>query len=255
MSQLFNQHFNLTRFGRLARKHAAENLRAYALGAAVLLGGMLLVLGFLTYLQHRPLDVAGQANLFTFLLLSAGSFFASLAFGQFGEGRQAALALTLPASQVEKYLLAWLISLPVFVVVFIADFYLADWLVMHTISPQPGPLLPLLTGQAVPSLRLLLAVNGLALLGSIYFPRLAFVKTAALGLGAAVLLGVLNYKGLNAALGGHLSMAIPFGAAGVTGAGPLFLPPAQERWLGLLPLALAALLWAAAYARLTEKQL
>lgn len=254
MSQPLNQHVNLTRFGRLVRKHAAENLKPYALGAAVLLGGIMLLLGFITYLSHRPLNENEQSILFMLLLLATGGFFASLAFGQFGEGRQAALALTLPASQLEKYLLAWLVSLPVFLVVFTAAFYLADWLVMHTISAEPGPLLSLV-GRPVPGLRPLLAVNGLALLGSIYFPRLAFVKTAFLGLGAAVLLGVVNFQGLNAALGGHLGLAIPFGATSITGAGQLSLPPAQERWLGLLPLTLAALLWAAAYARLTEKQL
>lgn len=249
-----SQHFNLARFGRLLRKHATEYLPAYAMGAAVLLGGLLLLLGFFTYVPHRPLNENEQGILFMLALLGAGSFFASLAFGQFGAGRQAALALTLPASQFEKYLLAWLVSLPVFVVVFTANFYLADWLVMHLISPVSGPLLGL-AGKPVPGLRLLLALHGLALWGSICFPRLAFVKTALLGLGGALLLGIVNFQVLNSWLGGHLGMAIPFGAASVLGAGPLWLAPAQERWLVLLPLALAGLLWAAAYARLTEKQI
>lgn len=250
-----SQQFNLARFGHLLRKHAAEYLKTYALGAVVLLGGLLLLLGFFTYVPHRPLSENEQSILFELLLLGAGCLFASMAFGQFGAGRQAALALTLPASQLEKYLLAWLVSLPLFLVVFVADFYLADWLVMHFVSPVPGPLLPLLAGEEVPGLRLFLAVHGLALWGSIFFPRLAFVKTAFLGLGGALLLGVVNFQVLNSWLGGNLGMAIPFGAAAITGAGPLFLPPAQQPWLVLLPLALAALLWAAAYARLTEKQL
>jgi 4-hydroxybenzoate polyprenyltransferase len=70
-----------------------------------------------------------------------------------------------------------------------------------------------------------------------------------------VLVGVVNFQVLNSWLGGNLGMAIPFGAASVQGAGPLLLSEAQERWLVALPLALAVLLWAAAYARLTEKQL
>ena len=250
-----SQYVNFTRFGRLVRKHLAEHATSYLLGAAVLLGGLLVLLGFLTYIQHRSLNESMQAILFMLCLLGAGSFFASTVFAQFGTGRQAALALTLPASQLEKFLLAWLLSLPVFLVVFVADFYLADWLVMHLVSPRPGPLLPLLGGHEVPGLRLFLALHGLALCGSIFFPRLAFVKTAFLVLGLALLLGVGNYQALNAWLGGNLGMAIPFGAASVQGAGPLMLPEGQGRWLVGLPLALAVLLWAAAYARLTEKQL
>ncbi len=250
-----SQYFNLTRFGRLLRKHTAESWKTYVLGAAVLLGGLLLLLGFFTYIQHRPLNQATQAILFELLLLGAGCLFASMAFGQFGVGRQAALALTLPASQLEKYLLAWLVSLPLFLVVFTAAFYLADWLAMHLMSPEPGPLLPLLGGKEIPGLRLFLALHGLALWGSIFFSRLAFIKTAFLGLGGALLIGTLNFKLLNHWVDGKLGMAIPFDAAAINGAGPLLLPHTQERWLVLLPLALAALLWAAAYARLTEKQL
>lgn len=250
-----SQYVSLPRFGRLVRKHMGEHATSYLLGAVVLLGGLLVVLGFLTYIQHRPLNESFQAILFMMGLLGAGSFFASSAFAQFGAGRQAALALTLPASQLEKYLLAWLISLPVFLVVYVADFYLADWLVMHLVSPRPGPLMPLLAGHEVPGLRLFLALHGLALVGSIFFSRLAFVKTAFLVFGITVLVGIVNFQVLNSWLGGNLGMAIPFGAAGVQGAGPLQLPEAQERWLLGLPLALAVLLWAAAYARLTEKQL
>jgi len=250
-----SQYINLTRFGHLVRKHLGEHATGYLLGAAVLLGGQLLLLGFCTYVQHRPLNEAMQAILFSLLLLGAGSFFASTAFAQFGAGQQAALALTLPASQLEKYLLAWLVSLPAFLLVFVAEFYLADWLVMHLVSPTPGALLPLLGGHEVPGLRLFLALHGLALFGSICFPRLAFVKTAFLGFGGALVLGLANFQWLNSWLGGQLGMAIPFGAAGLHNFGSLLLPPAQERWLVVLPLALALLLWAAAYARLTEKQL
>ncbi|GAB3635730.1 hypothetical protein GCM10027422_13200 [Hymenobacter arcticus] len=250
-----NQYVNLQRFGRLVRKHSAEYGKTYALGAAVLLGGQLLLLALVTYAQRQPLSESGQAALFALLLLGAGSFFASLAFGQFGEGRQAALALTLPASQLEKYLLAWLVSLPVFLAVFVTSFYLADWLVMRFVSPQPGPLLSLLTKNGVPGLGLLLVLHGLALWGSIFFPRLSFVKTASLAFAGTLVVGVANFQLLNYWVDGSLGMAVPFTTAAIKGVGPLNLPDTQLPWLAAVPLALAALLWAAAYARLTEKQL
>ena len=100
-----NQFFSLSRFGRLLRKHTTENLASYALGAAVLLGGMLVVMGFVAYVGGG-IGRTGQAVLFILFLMGAGSFFTSTVLGQFGSGSRAALALTLPASQFEKYLAA-----------------------------------------------------------------------------------------------------------------------------------------------------
>ena len=121
-----SRYFNSTRFGRLLRKHTAENLTRYLLGAGVLLGGMVLVMGGISYLQGSPSSTVGQKIFFGLFLFAAGGFFGSAAFAQFGEGRQAAMALTLPVSQFEKYLVAWLFSLPFFLMVFVVDFYAAD---------------------------------------------------------------------------------------------------------------------------------
>lgn len=250
-----SQYFNLARFGRLLRKHTAEHLPTYAMSAAVLLGGMVLVLGFITYLNNGRLNEQMQGIFFTMFLLAAGAFFTSTVLGQYGAGRQAALALTLPASQLEKLLVAWLFSLPGFLAVFAATFYAADWLVLRTLGKVPTPLVSLFAEPAYQVVRLYLGLHGVALWGSIFFGRLQPVKVAFLGFGAALLVGVANFHLLNYWVDGKLGMAIPFGAAAINGAGPLALPPAQEAWLAAVPLALAALLWAAAYARLTEKQL
>jgi len=246
-----NQYFNLTRFGRLLRKQLAEHLVSYGLGALVLLGGMLVLLGFLTYIQSRPLNPAMQGVLFQLFLLGAGSFVASTAFGQFGAGRQAALALTLPASQLEKYLVAWLLSLGLFLVVFVAAFYAANWLVLRLLSPEPAPLVKVWAEPGV--FGELLALHGLALWGSIAFARLQFVKTAFLGFCLALLVGVLNYQMLRGLLHAELRQAMPFTSVLLRDGEGLWLDHAPG--LALLPVALAGLLWLAAYARLTEKQL
>ena len=254
-----SQHFNLTRFGRLLRKHTAEHWTSYLLGAVVLLGAMLLVMGFIAYLTGGPLSLGLQQVFFTLFLLAAGSFFASTAFVEFGAGRQAALALTLPASQLEKYLVAWLVSLPVFFGVFVAAFYAADWLVMQLSTPT-GPALLLLNlfseqAHVAEPLLLYLVLHAVALWGSIFFQKLQFIKTAGWFLAALVVVVAVNYQWLKVLVTDELRMAIPFGKAGLLDGSLLRLPEAQQPWLPLLPLVLAGLLWAAAYARLTEKQI
>ena len=249
-----NQFFNLTRFGRLLRKHIAEQLLTYALGAAVLTGGILLVLGFLAYIQGG-LSHGQQGILFTLMLLAAGSFFTSLVLAQYGAGSRAALALTLPASHFEKYLVAWLFSLPVFLVVFIGAFYLADWVVI-SLSHEADTVFRLFESEAMRSVfTSFLVLHGVALWGSIFFPRQQFLKTA---FATAILflgLAAFNLQVVKLMLGKAVQMGLPFGTVSLQGDAPLTLAASQEQWLGLLPLALAALLWLAAYARLTEKQL
>lgn len=251
-----SQYFNLTRFGRLFRKHSIEHLGSYGMGMAVLFGGMLLVMGFLSYLQGSPPSPNGQGVFYMLFLLAAGFFFASLAFSQFSEQRQAALALTLPTSQLEKYALAWLYSLPIFLVVYTAVFYGADWLVLHVMSQQEAPpLLDLFTSSTLDILGVYLVVHSLALWGSIFYQRLQFVKTAFVAFAGLGLLGLLNYQTLKTLISHNLVFTLPLSDVHFQDGSALALPDAQTHWLTLLPLALTALLWLAAYARLTEKQL
>ncbi|MEJ7667006.1 MAG: hypothetical protein WKG07_49655 [Hymenobacter sp.] len=90
MSQPSNQHFSLTRFGRLVHKHATEYSRAYLMSAAVLLGGVTLVLGGLTYLTRQPLDNEPQVLLFSAGLLTTGLAFTATVFAEMGNARRAA---------------------------------------------------------------------------------------------------------------------------------------------------------------------
>ena len=249
-----SQFFSFSRFGRLLRKHVAEQLPTYALGAAVLAGGMLAVLGFLAYAQGG-LSHMQQGILFTMLLLAAGSFFTSLVLAQYGAGSRAALALTLPASHFEKYLVAWLISLPVFLAVFTATFYLADSLVI-SLSESSDSVLNVFTSRNTPGLlAFFLVVHGAALWGSIFFTKQQFLKTASSVVVFSIVVAVVNFQAVKALLGPTVQAAVPFDSVKLHNDALLTLPAGQEQWLGLLPLALAALLWLAAYARLTEKQL
>ncbi|RZL15446.1 MAG: hypothetical protein EOO62_04000 [Hymenobacter sp.] len=255
-----NQYFNSVRFGRLLRKHVAEHLASYAVSLAALFGIAVLVLSGANYMMTGSFQETEQAAFFTLLLLAAGAFFTSTIFRPLGQVRQAADFLTLPASHLEKYLVAWLLAGPLFVMFYIPLFYAADWLVLQVSATPNEPvqhLFNLFANKPVVTNWLLLAyplVHGLALYGSIFFHRAQFVKTVGISFVGLVLLFVANKQAAAAILGVKLYQAIPFGAA-IIDKGILNLPDTRLPWLPAVPLALAMLLWAAAYARLTEKQL
>ncbi|MFD1872409.1 hypothetical protein [Hymenobacter bucti] len=247
-----NQSFNLTRFGRLLRKHTAEHFKSYALGAGVLLGGMLAVMGFLAYVGGG-LGQQQQAILFILFLLAAGTFFTTTALAEFGRGSRAALALMLPASQLEKYLVAWLFSLPIFFAVFVADFYLVDWLVI-SLSREADAVANVFTADIMGSVVLIyLVLHGVALWGSILFQQQQFIKTGFLVFAVAAGVSIINYQVMKALIGPEFRMSLPFTAVNLNNGPSVSLSEAQSQPLPLL--VLLPLLWAAAYARLTEKQL
>ena len=101
-------------------------------------------------------------------------------------------------------------------------------------------------------------LHSVALWGAIYFQRLHIIKTAFLLFGTLAALLIINRQFLKIIMPGSSPMA-PFGDVWI-GEGRqhalLALPDSQwQLTLVLLPLVLAALLWLATYARLTEKQI
>jgi hypothetical protein len=257
-----NQHFNLMRFGRLLRKHTAEHLRSYLMGVAVLAGGIGAVLGGLTYMGG-PLPPGAQLILFYCGLITAGAMITAGVFAALGDPRRAAPALLLPASHLEKYLVVWLYSLPVFWVVYVGVFLAMDALTLQ-LAPAGSPRImldfaaaPQLLGRALLSYALLHAA---ALSCALYFERLHIVKTAFALLGGLGVLALLNFQVLKRVLTVDIAPALPFDDVGLVSGGQYFglaLPAGHGALLAVavLPLALAVLLWLGAYARLTEKQL
>ncbi|HEX8326811.1 MAG TPA: hypothetical protein VF629_04675 [Hymenobacter sp.] len=262
MSQLSNQTFSFPRFARLFGRHTAEYLPAYLMTAAVGLGLMVVVLGFITYLQKSAPSATAQGVFFVLFLLAGGVVFASTVFSQFGEGRRATVALLLPASHFEKWLVAWFYSLPVFLLVFTPLFYAADAAVVYA-GAAPGQTPELLNLFAAPQpmasvFWFLTMLNGVGLLGAIFFEKAHFIKTSFAVIVLLAGLSVLNHQVLKLLVGPDLRPAPIF--TGVTVMeGHQFhtigLPDAHYGWLAWVPLGLAGLLWLASHARLTEKQL
>jgi hypothetical protein len=104
-------------------------------------------------------------------------------------------------------------------------------------------------------LTIFLILHGVALWGSITFKGLQFIKTAFLFFALAMGVGILNFQWLKSMFGSTVQMALPLGTVHLHNSPSLSLPETQEQLILLPLLLLIPLLWAASYARLTEKQL
>ena len=257
MSQLFN----FSRFGRLFSKHTTEQAGGYLLATGVLLGGIGLLLGFVAYMAAGPLLPEMQAFIFVMGLMAAGSFFTSTVFASFGDKKQATAALMLPASHAEKFAVAWLYSLPLFLAVYIGCFFLVDSLVLQLSSDgKPTEMVQLFGGERGlhTSLAAYAAVNAVFLWGSIFFIKQHFVRTAFGVLVAALALVALNFQAMRALVGQSLNTVIPFSGLTLLEGKEWYsvsLPDGLSAWFGLVLLGVMLLAWAAAYARVTEKQI
>ncbi|KAA3437807.1 hypothetical protein [Rufibacter hautae] len=253
--------FSFTRFWWLFRKHTAENIKYYLLCAAVLIGLLVLFMGFLIMVETSPMTTDKQGVIYVFMLLAAGPIFTSTIFAHLGDKRKAIASLTLPASHFEKYLVGWIYSYVIFQVVYIACFFLVasillpldDWRgqeyeIMSLYSNEDGQI----TG-----LNLFFFLHSVTFLGSIFFEKWQFIKTAFIIIIIGLVVTLVNKTILQSLLGHTLDDAFPFSNLYFSEAGEYFqlrFPEKQEYILGLVLLGTSLLLWTSAYFRLREKE-
>ena len=256
-----NNFFSMKRFCRLFVKHTAEHYRAYIMSVAVLTGVIVLGGSFLFFVILEPPDPGFQTALFIILMLIAGTIFTSTVFTDFGDKNRAIPAITLPATTFEKFLVGWLYSYPIFMLVYTGVFYLGLWGLGCTKhwGPNQHFVLFSLNQNEMPVVLVIYSVlHSIAIFGAILFRNLHFIKTgfaffisyAALLLCNTLLLKLLT--GLDI-----IKLAIPFGFLNFDIGSKYYSISAEgpESVLVLIVLASVALLiWIAAYYRLKEKQ-
>jgi len=256
-----NNFFSLRRFLRLFVKHTAEHYRAYLMSVAVLAGVMLLGGWFLFFIILDAPDAGLQTAIFVILMLIAGTIFTSTVFSDFGDKAKAVNALTLPATSFEKFLVGWLYSYPIFLVVYTAVFYVVLWglgATRHWGPNQHFNGMDLKQDGLYLMFIIFSVLHAVTLFGAIFFEKLQFIKTgfaffiayAAAMIGNTLLLKVLT--GLST-----VKPAMPFGYLNFDISGKYYSIAVMggASWVVVIIMVLATLLiWAAAYYRLKEKQ-
>lgn len=191
-----NQTFNFHRFGLMLKLDLAEKGRNYLFLAALLIVLLLLLM--------VPVAMSTQFSgireslhfiaLFMVVLLGS-SFFTSSIFTQYASPSTGMATLMVPASKLEKFLSAWVINL-LFIIPFIEIFWQLHYRTMD-IANARIPLGNYKYHYIPEQMReyftyCYFLMHGCVFLGSIYFTKASYIKTAAITLAIFLAAGLLQ---------------------------------------------------------------
>lgn len=256
-----NNFFSFRRFSRLFVKHTAEHYRIYLMSIAVLAGVLLLGGSFLFFVVPDPPDIGFQTAMFVILMLIAGTLFASTVFSDLGDKNKAIPALTLPATAFEKFLVGWIYSYPIFLLIYTGVFYAALTglgALRHWDAKQHFALFSLHQDGFYIVIIIYSVLHAIALFGAIFFNKLHFIKTGfAFFIGYALVM-IANTSFLRIITGLYVDkFAMPFGFLNFNVGDKYYsvaVKGASSLSVVLILSASAVLVWIAAYFRLKEKQ-
>jgi hypothetical protein len=229
------------------------------MSVTVLIGVMLLGGSFLIYMIHIPIDKGFQTAVFLVILLLAGTLFTSSVFADIGDNKKAIASLTLPASHFEKYLVAWLYSFVLFLVVYTTIFY-ATTLIAVNIQHFPGhpaEVFNVFDRHVAETYLLYAFFHSIAFFGAIFFEKLHFIKTAFIFFILIAIAIFLNKIVIGALLGRETGVPVPFGSVRFLDNGRITdinINNMPDPYVAYLITVLALIFWVAAYYRLKEKQ-
>ncbi len=255
--------FNLTRFLRYFKKHSIDNGKTYLLSTAVLTGIYVIALFFVVALGTGFLNIDWQMTVLLTCVLLGGGIFTSLTFADLGDKKKAIPVLTLPVSALEKYLVNWIYTYVIFLLVAVGTFYMVDILAVKISKPSyghiPARLLDL-TSKETPGIIVLTAFtlfHALGFWGAIFFEKMHFIKTAFVFFVCLIGFNLLTRVLISAITSGNVTAEVFFQHASVTDNGNQhYISPTNPiNQIGIAIFIVAVLiLWVSAYFRLKEKQ-
>lgn len=271
-----NQTFNLKRFALLFKKHTIEQYKTYFMSIVVLIGILFLTMGFVAFSQTQTISENDQAGFFSVFLLLSGCIFTSTVFSAYGNKKKAIPALTLPASHLEKYLVAWLYSFIIFLVVYVVSFYLVDFIIITASNSASANKSVDLAGNATAVRKVGLlnifssetklyifflpysVLHAITLWGAIFFEKFNFIRTGFSVFALLLILTMINGPILKSMIDAKVTSYMPFyGVNILEGNGSSWNIQLNGPYQGITLLVvylLTVILWCSAFFRLKEKE-
>jgi hypothetical protein len=263
-----NDTFNLQRFGFLFKKTILERPLQLLGIMALSLIATLTIFSVCVYFNHWK-----DAHVMSFAwgYVGGGIILSSVIFSYFNTNASGAAYLILPASSFEKWFCGVLISGILFTAVFLLFFRLMDTIaivIYHNSLDKTIPdykylyssatVFPFDDRQVQFNYYVFLNFAGASLLGSLYFNKANFIKTAlviialfAFMMGVNWLIARMFFSNLNSAFP-YLSVGLQIGndyrMINVS-------PDAEQRFTACLKYVVPVILWLTAYIRLREKEI
>lgn len=257
-----NNIFNISRFGKLLKKHFKEQLKTYIMSIMVLTGVLFVLIGLFTYLNNGMMPLKMQSILFALIFLASGTIFTSTVFADLGSKTKAIPLMTLPVSHFERFLVAWLFSFVIFQLLYLAAFYLAD-LTILTLANKIVPVQNQLMQLGDPELhidifyKIFALFHAIAFLGAIFFEKLHIIKSGFLFMLGVFGVMIVNYLQINFLFDSKVTAFLPFVVSMVTENDMHYeLEPNADMisYLTIMVYVLVLIFWTATYFKLKEKQ-
>ena len=264
-----NNIFSISRFANLFKKHTTEHYKTYLMSLVVLMGILLACTAFFAYVARNIMNEEAQFGIYISFMLISGTIFTSGVFTDLSETKKAIATLTLPASHFEKFMVKWLYSYVIFVVLYTCVFYMI-MIPVQSMIVSDGHKMGLLNIFRPDNFRYILIsytlAHAITMLGAIMFKKLHFIKTCFTMIGIFIVITVSNKWIVEGMIGRKVMGAFPFlnfnfiETSKLTDADTnhfytISLPEnAGVCWTYALVAVFTLLFWAAAYSRLKEKQ-
>jgi hypothetical protein len=275
-----NQVFDLNRWLLLNGKHWNENKKKYLLGLVAIAALAIIWFSFRMLIdQGSPITEEHQLITYYVGLFVIGCLYASLFFSELADGPKAIHYLLVPASALEKLLTAILFGVILYFICYTVIFYMVDFAmvkvangVAHTYwEEHRGTKLhqvgvvnvfkghrEMVDNEVLIYLMLIyVAVQAAFLLGSVYFSKYSFVKTAISLLVIFLLLMFYVHNVLDSMMPkGHFYEGLATYKVYEKGQEKVVMIPASiGKTVGfLLMYAFAPIFWVVTYFRLKEKE-
>lgn len=260
-----NQTFSLHRFQLLVKLDLAEKGKNYLLMAGLFSGLLLLFMLPITWRKdYSEILFLLHALALFMVVMFGGSLYTTSVFSQYSSPDTGIAALMIPASRLEKYLSALLINL-LFIIPFTLLFFkLHIWTIDFAndkMNPGQGKYnyLPKELLQYFISMHII--IQGSVFLGSIYFPKLSYIKTAAVLFTSAIFIGVLSWYLAKYFTSNPTNVvAFPFSAWKVWYEKShtnfyVDFPESVQPLVNFVPVLFLLSVWFIAYVRLKEKEI
>ncbi len=256
-----NNTFNLQRFLWLFSKHTKEHYKAYLISTVVLTGMLAFLMLYFAYIGF--LGSGPQAGIFYTILLFGGSIFTSIIFADLHHKRKSVSILTLPVSHFERFLVGWIYSFVISQIIFVACFYAVDFAVLSLFHSSGGTRYKMVNiiskecGERV-ILVVFWILHAIMLVGSLFFKKLHFVKSALVILALLMLCIAGNNLLVHFILGANFHAVLPFSDVwfSYNDGHPFYLDISENNYTEMIFAAfvVSSCIWIAAFFKMKEKQ-
>ena len=178
--------FSFSRFIQLCRRTFALNQRTWLIGFAAVAGFIITIWALPVLLSQSSRNIAHFRDLLPtafFFYTLGGLLLTSAIFNELHTPATAFRPLTLPATSLEKFISAWIISMPIFTIASILALFILSLLIETISATMIGTyanfeLFNPLSAESIDIFLRYFFLNSLFLLGAVYFKKNNFLKTA-----------------------------------------------------------------------------